>query len=64
MSDFKGFAQAALERAGIPIGDGDLDVLGVVATVFEPGMTTLDAADLTALPFDGALDPARAPAAS
>lgn len=64
MSDFTGYAQAALQRAGIPIGEGDLEVLGVVATVFEPGMAALDAADLTVLPFDGALDPATAPAAS
>jgi hypothetical protein len=60
MSDSDGMA-GALEFAGVSLGEGDLEVLQVVAQVFEPAMRALDAADLAELPLEGDLDPSRAP---
>lgn len=59
--DFKETASAALALAGVTVGEGDLEVLGLVAQAFADGIAALDAADLTQLPLDGALDPGRAP---
>jgi hypothetical protein len=54
--------EAALEFAGVSLGEGDLDVLRAVAQAFEPAMAALDAADLAELPLESDLDPSRAPA--
>ena len=54
--------EAALRFAGVSLGEGDLDVLRVVAQVFEPAMAALDAADLAELPLESDLDPSRPPA--
>ncbi len=62
MSDFKVLAAGALTRAGVSFEDGDLDVLEVVAQVFEPAMSALDGAPLEELPFEAAIDPGSAPA--
>jgi hypothetical protein len=62
MSDFDDAARAALEFAGVSLGEGDLDVLRVVAQMAEPGTRLLDAADLSELPLEGDLDPGRPPA--
>lgn len=61
MSDFEQMAPAALRLAGFQPDDSDLAVLAVVAQVFGPAMTALDAADLAQLPPEPALDPSRAP---
>ncbi len=63
MSDFKALAGGALTLAGVPFEDGDLDVLEVVAQVFEPAMRALDDAALEGLPFETGIDPSSAPAA-
>jgi hypothetical protein len=54
--------EGALEFAGVSLGEGDLDVLRVVAQAFEPAMAALDAADLAELPLEADLDPSRPPA--
>jgi hypothetical protein len=61
MSDFDLVAPAALALAGVPFGQGDLEVLRVVAQAFDPAMRALDAADLADLPLEGDLDPSRPP---
>jgi len=61
MSDFKVQAAAALTLAGVAFQDGDLDVLQLVAQVFEPAMLALDDAPLSELPFEAGVDPSRAP---
>jgi hypothetical protein len=61
MDEFKEMASAALTLAGVPVGEGDLDVLEMIARAFEPGMHALDGADLTQLPLEGDLDPGRPP---
>ena len=63
MSDFKAQAAGALGLAGVPFQDGDLDVLEVVAQVFEPAMRALDDAALGELPFEAGIDPSGPPAA-
>jgi hypothetical protein len=62
MSDFKVLAAGALNLAGVPFDESDLDVLQVVAQVFEPAMSALDDAPLKELPFEAAVDPGSAPA--
>ena len=54
--------EGALEFAGVSLGEGDLDVLRVLAQAFEPAMAALDAADLAELPLESDLDPSRPPA--
>lgn len=54
--------RAALGFAGMSLGEGDLEVLRVVAQVADPGTRALDAADLAELPLEGDLDPGRGPA--
>ncbi len=49
MSDFDQMAPAALALAGVPFGEGDLEVLRAVAQAFEPAMRALDAVDLAEL---------------
>ena len=61
MSDFDQMAPAALALAGVPFGEGDLEVLQAVAQAFEPAMRALDATDLGDLPLEGDLDPSRPP---
>lgn len=63
MSDFKVQAAAALTLARVPFEESDLDVLQVVAQVFEPAMRALDDADLKELPFEAGDDPSNAPTA-
>ena len=63
MSDFKVQAAGALTLAGVPFREGDLDVLQLVAEVFEPAMRALDDAPLADLPFEAGIDPSGAPAA-
>jgi hypothetical protein len=53
----------ALEYAGVELGEGDLDLIEVVATVFGPAMEALDGADLSKLPLESDLDPSRPPRA-
>jgi hypothetical protein len=61
MAGLDEIAPALLERAGIPLGEGDLDVLRAVAQAFEPAMDALDSADLAELPLEPDLDPGRPP---
>jgi hypothetical protein len=61
MSDFDEMAPAALALAGVPFGEGDIEVLRAVAQAFEPAMRALDAADLAELPLEGDIDPSRPP---
>jgi hypothetical protein len=61
MSDFDDRMRAALNLAGVSLGEGDLEVLRVVAQVAEPGIRALDAVDLAELPVEGDLDPGQAP---
>jgi hypothetical protein len=63
MSDFKVQAAAALTLGGVPFQEGDLDVLEVVAQVFEPAMRALDDAPLAELPFEAGVDPSGPPKA-
>jgi hypothetical protein len=63
MSDFKVQAAGALTLAGVPFQEGDLDVLELVAQVFEPAMHALDDAPLGELPFEAGVDPSGAPPA-
>lgn len=60
MSDAPGL-EAALEFAGVSLGEGDLDVLRVVAGALGPAMAALDAVDLAELPIESDLDPSRPP---
>lgn len=61
MADFDEMAPGALALAGVPFGEGDAEVLRLVARAFEPAMRALDAADLAELPLEGELDPGRPP---
>jgi hypothetical protein len=61
VSDFDAMTPPALRLAGLTPGEGDLDVLRLVAQAFGPGIEALDAADLRELPLDPALDPSKAP---
>jgi hypothetical protein len=61
MSGFDERARAALQSAGVTLGDDDLEVLALVGDAFEPGMAALDAVDVRALPFERDLDPGRPP---
>ena len=63
MSDFKRQAAGALTLAGVPFEESDLDVLEVVAQVFEPAMRALDDAALEDLPFEATVDPSSPPTA-
>ena len=56
-----GGLRAALEFSGVEIGEGDLDVVRLIAAAIGPAMEELDAADLSALPLESDLDPSRAP---
>jgi hypothetical protein len=61
MDEFDRFAAAALAAMGVPLGEGDLDVLRFVNAAFGPAMAALDAVDLRELEPDPVLDPSRAP---
>jgi hypothetical protein len=61
MGDFKVLAAGALTLAGVPFKESDLDVLQVVAQVFEPAMRALDDAPLQELPFEAGIDPSGPP---
>ena len=63
MSDFKVQAAGALTLARVPFEESDLDVLELVAQVFQPAMRALDDAALDDLPFEATIDPSSAPAA-
>lgn len=62
MADFDAFASASLSEQGVPLGDGDLDVLRFVAGAFAPAIAALDDVDLRTLDVESALDPSRPPA--
>jgi len=59
--DFDRFATAALAAAGVPLGEGDLEMLRFVNAAFAPVVAALDAVDLRDLDPEPALDPSRAP---
>jgi hypothetical protein len=61
MENFDRLAEAALAAQGVPLGEGDLDVLRFVAAAFEPAIAALDAVDVRELDAEPALDPSRAP---
>jgi hypothetical protein len=61
MDAFTEMARATLALTGVEVSDGDLEVMGMVAQAFEPGMRALDAAELSQLPLEGDLDPGRPP---
>ena len=61
MEEFDRFAAAALAAMGVPLAEGDLDVLRFVNAAFGPAMAALDAVDLRELDPDPVLDPSRAP---
>jgi hypothetical protein len=61
MEEFDRFAEVALSTMGVPLGQGDLDVLRFVNAAFGPAIAALDAVDLSALEPEPALDPSRAP---
>jgi hypothetical protein len=61
VASFDEIAPVLLELAGVPFGEGDLEVLRVVAAAFEPAMLALDGADLAELPLEPDLDPGRPP---
>jgi hypothetical protein len=61
MDAFAEMARATLALAGVEVSTGDLEVIGMVAQAFEPGIRALDAAELSQLPLEGDLDPGRPP---
>jgi hypothetical protein len=61
MADFTEVARGTLELAGVPIGEGDLEILAMINQAFGPAMRALDDADLKALPLEPDLDPGRRP---
>jgi hypothetical protein len=61
VGDFDQLAPAALALADVPFGEGDLEVLRLVALAFEPSIEALDGAELAQLPLEGDLDPSRPP---
>jgi hypothetical protein len=61
MEEFDAFAAAVLSRLGVPLGEGDLDVLRFVNDAFAPAIAALDALDLRELEIEPQLDPSRAP---
>jgi hypothetical protein len=62
MEEFDRFAEAALAQLGVPLGEGDLDVLRLVGAAFAPAIAALDAVDLRTLEPEPVIDPSRAPA--
>jgi len=61
MDEFDRRAVAALSSMGVPLGEGDMDVLRFVNAAFGPAIAALDAVDLGELASEPALDPSRAP---
>jgi hypothetical protein len=61
MEEFDRFAATTLAAMGVPLGEGDLDVLRFVNAAFAPAIAALDAVDLRELEIEPALDPSRAP---
>jgi len=61
MEAFDRLAEASLEQLGVPLGDGDLDVLRFVAGAFAPVVAALDGVDLRTLELEPAPDFSRAP---
>jgi hypothetical protein len=61
MEHFDRYAEAALAAMGVPLAEGDLDVLRFVNAAFGPAVAALDAVDLRELEPEPALDPSRAP---
>jgi hypothetical protein len=54
-------ARALLEEAGVPVGEGDLELLAMVSQSFGAAMQALDDAELAQLPLEPDLDPSRPP---
>jgi hypothetical protein len=61
MAEFTEVARATLELAGVPVGEGDIEILAMISQAFDPAMCALDGADLAALPLEPDLDPGRPP---
>jgi hypothetical protein len=61
MDAFDRFAAAALPVLGVPLGEGDLDVLRMVQAAFAPALSALDAIDLQDFAPERGLDPSHAP---
>jgi hypothetical protein len=61
MDAFTEMARATLALAGMEVSAEDLEVMGLVAQAFEPGIRALDAVELSQLPLEGDLDPGRPP---
>jgi hypothetical protein len=63
MSDggFEAEAEQGTRGAGLPLGEGDIDVLRLIAGAFNDAMQALDSVDLTDLPLEPDLDPSRPP---
>lgn len=61
MDEFDRYADAALPALGVPVGEGDLDVLRLVHAAFAPAIAALDAIDLRDFEPERGLDPSRAP---
>jgi hypothetical protein len=61
MEAFDRLAEASLEQFGVPLGDGDLDVLRFVAGAFAPAVEAIDGVDLRTLELEPAPDFSRAP---
>jgi hypothetical protein len=61
MEEFDAFAAAILSMQGVPLGEGDMDVLRFVAGAFGPAIAALDGVDLRALDLEPAPDFSRPP---
>jgi hypothetical protein len=59
--EFDRLATTTLAAAGVPLGEGDLDLLRFFNAAFAPVVAALDAVDLRDLDPEPALDPSRAP---
>lgn len=58
---FESYARSALERAGLALGDGELELLRLVDTVQGPRLRALDELDVRGIVPEHDLDPGRAP---
>jgi hypothetical protein len=61
MDRFDEFAPVALERLGLRLTPGDLEMLSAVASVLDPVMGALDDTDLATFPLEVDGDPGRPP---
>lgn len=61
MDEFDRLAAAALPAMGVPLRDGDLDLLRFINAAFAPAMAALDGVDLRDMDPEPGLDPSHAP---